>query len=120
MPSPITPEVLLKYIDGTGDIREWLMHVEWTLCQSGDRLVQDLIKSGFQGDPCERAELALGILEDHGWIVRGKIDPIVGRSGLAFSLAWPSVTVSEKRRCWCWCPGTRGGREKCPRSVPDP
>ena len=36
---------------------------------------------------------------------KGKLDPIMGRSGLAFSLAYPSVTIEQKRRCWCWMPG---------------
>lgn len=105
MTNPITPQVLLEHLDGTGDIRRWLTHLSWVLCSSGDRLVQNLIKSGFAGCPCERAEFALAILEDHKWITRGKLDPLVGYSGLAFSRAWPSVTIEEKRRCWCWCPG---------------
>lgn len=105
MPSTLTPQILLEHLDGTGDIREWLTHVKWTLCKPGDRLVQMLIKSGFNGCPCERAEFALGILEGGGWIVRGKLDPLVGYSGLAFSKAWPSVTIEQKRRCWAWTPG---------------
>lgn len=105
MSSPITPEVLLQHLDGTGNIRRWLRDVSWTLCQSGDKLVTSLIKSGFNGCPCERAELALGVLEEAGWIIRGKIDPVVGRSALAFSAAWPSVLAVEKRRVWCWMPG---------------
>ena len=105
MPSPITPQVLLQHLDRDGVVREWLTHVKWTLCQSADKLVQALIKSGFQGCPCERAETALGILEEHQWIVRGALDPIMGRSGLAFARAYPSVSIAEKRRCWAWCPG---------------
>ena len=68
-------------------------------------MVKMLIASGFQGCPCERAETALGILEENQWIVRGKLDPVVGFSGLAFAKAWPSVSIMEKRRCWAWCPG---------------
>jgi hypothetical protein len=109
VPTIISPETLLQHLDGTGDIHEWLTHVRWTLCQSGDRLVQMLIASGFQGCPCERAELALEVLESHQWITRGGLDPIAGYSGLAFAKAWPSVTIAEKRRCWCWMPGQAGG-----------
>ena len=68
-------------------------------------MVKMLIKSGFSGCPCERAETALAILEENGWIIRGALDPVVGYSGLAFSKAWPSVSIAEKRRCWAWVPG---------------
>lgn len=105
MSSPLTPSILLEHLDRDGVIKTWLRDVSWTLCQSGDKLVLALISSGYQGCPCERAETALEILEDHHWIVRGKLDPVVGRSGLAFSRAWPSVSIEEKRRCWCWVPG---------------
>jgi hypothetical protein len=103
--SPIKPTILLEHLDTTGTIKRWLTHLSWVLCSSGDKLVKDLIANGYPGDPCEKAESALEVLETHGWIVRGKLDPVVGFSGLAFSKAWPSVSINEKRRCWCWMPG---------------
>lgn len=108
MPTITTPATLLEHLDQSGAVKEWLRDVRWTLCKSGDRLVDLLISSGFPGDPCERAEFALEILETHGWILRGKLDPIAGYSGLAFAKAWPSVTIEQKRRCWAWMPGPAG------------
>lgn len=109
VPTLTTPETLLTHLDRQGAVRQWLSDCRDVLCVSGDRLVDLLISRGFQGDSCERAEFALEVLEQAGWIVRGKLDPIIGRSGLAFSRAWPSVSIEGKRRCWCWCPGSSGG-----------
>lgn len=104
MPTTLTPDVLLDQLDRQGAVRRWLSELQAVGVIAGDRLVDYLIGMGFGGDPCERAELVLEVLEDAGMIERGKLDPVMGRSGLAWSAAFGGVDVFEKRRCWCWVP----------------
>lgn len=93
-------------LDSTGAIRRWLQDVAWTLCQSGNKLCDGLIESGFQGDPVERCEAVLASFDAAGLIVRGKPDPMLEHSGRAMAQAWSSVSFEEKRRCWAWTPGS--------------
>lgn len=97
----MTPEIWIA-CDKRGTIRRWLQAVVWTTCEPGNKLCDSLITDGYPGDPVEYVEAVLACFEHAGLITRGAPDPMLQRSGLAWSAAFTSVRFEEKRRCFAW------------------